>query len=448
MTTSLQQPISPLPIAADSQTRAGNYFVANYPPFSFWSSERCNDHNDSLQHLADPSTPLGLYVHIPYCRKRCHFCYFKVYTDANARQIEDYSRALAHELQLYAAAPFVGDRKVQFVYFGGGTPSYLSVNQLKGLFGQLQQTLSWKDATEVTFECEPGTLTQNKLQALKQMGVTRLSLGVENFDDRVLKANNRAHLSKQVYAAYEWSRRAEFAQINIDLISGMLEETQDNWISNVQKTIELAPDCVTIYQMEIPYNTTIYQEMATRNKAMAPVADWDTKRRWVKYAFECLEQAGYTVTSAYTAVKDAAATDFIYRDSLWQGADLVGLGVASFGHINRTHYQNHKDIAPYIERVQNDDLPVHRALATTDEEAMIRELVLQLKLGRVNVDYFRDKFRVDILAHFAPQIVKYEQAGFVRRVDGHLQLTRDALLQVDLMLHEFFLPQHQSSRYT
>ena len=447
MTTALNQPIAPLPIATDKQTKAGNYFVANYPPFSFWSSERRNEHHESLQQDGDPSGPLGLYVHIPYCRKRCHFCYFKVYTDANAKQIEAYTAALASELQLYAKAPFIGNRHLQFVYFGGGTPSYLSVSQLNGLFEQLQQILSWNNATEVTFECEPGTLTQNKLHALKKLGVTRLSLGIENFNDHVLKANNRAHLSKQVLAAYDWSRNAGFAQINIDLIAGMLEETQENWIDNVHKTIDLAPDCVTIYQMEIPYNTTIYQEMANQNKLQAPVADWDTKRRWVKYAFECLEQAGYTVTSAYTAVKDAA-TSFIYRDRLWQGADLIGLGVASFGHINRTHYQNHKDIDPYIEMLQNNELPVYRALATTDEEAMIRELVLQLKLGRINVDYFRAKFRVDILERFASQVSKYQKAGFIERNNDHLLLTRDALLQVDIMLHEFFLPQHQSSRYT
>src|SRR5204863_4397552 len=104
-------------------------------------------------------------------------------------------------------------------------------------------------------------------------------------------------------------------------IAGMVEETEPNWRECVRKTIEMAPDSVTIYEMEIPYNTTIYKQMKAEGKLVAPVADWDTKRAWVNYAFAELEKVGYTVASAYTAVKDKAKTKFVYRDRLWEGAD-------------------------------------------------------------------------------------------------------------------------------
>ena len=157
---------------------------------------------------------------------------------------------------------------------------------------------------EITFESEPGTLTDEKLHALHDLGVTRLSLGIENFDDEILRSNGRAHLSKEIYRAYEFARAAGFQQINIDLIAGMLNETEANWQECVRKAIELGPDCVTIYQMEVPFNTTIYKEMHEQGEIVAPVADWPTKRAWVDYAFAELEQAGYTVTSGYTAIRD------------------------------------------------------------------------------------------------------------------------------------------------
>src|SRR4029079_10134954 len=279
------------------------------------------------------------------------------------------------ELSLYASKPFIGGRKPNFVYFGGGTPSYLSVEQLRQLTDGMKSMLSWDEVEEVTFECEPGTLTDHKLKAIRELGVTRLSLGVENFNDHILEINGRAHHSKEIERAYRYSRTIGFTQINIDLIAGMVEETEENWRDCVRKTIEMSPDSVTIYQMEIPFNTAISKEMKAEGRLVAPVADWDTKRRWVSYAFDELEKAGYTVASAYTAVKDKSKTRFIYRDRLWAGADLLSLGVASFGNINGTHYQNQHDFEPYLRSVKDGQFPVYRALTPTADERLIREFV-------------------------------------------------------------------------
>src|SRR6516162_6943168 len=260
------------------ETVAGNYFVSNYPPYSFWKPERVGEFNAALERPPSPGNPLGIYVHIPFCRKRCHFCYFKVYTDKDSAAIRGYLEGVLRELTIYARKPFVGGRKPNFVYFGGGTPSYLSVDQLRHLTDGMKSLLPWDEAEEVTFECEPGTLTDDKLKAIRELGVTRLSLGVENFDDHVLEINGRAHHSKEIARAYAFARQVGFPQINIDLIAGMVEETDSNWRDCVRKTIELQPDSVTIYEMEIPFNTTIYQRMKAEGKLVAPVADWETKR--------------------------------------------------------------------------------------------------------------------------------------------------------------------------
>ncbi len=438
---------TPPPLAPESETTVGNYFVSNYPPYSFWQADRVADVHAALSRPPAPGIPLGLYLHIPFCRKRCHFCYFRVYTDKDSTAIKAYLDLAVRELELYTRQPFIGGRKPQFIYFGGGTPSFLSESQLQDLTSRMKSLLSWDEAEEITFECEPGTLTDHKLAAIREIGVTRLSLGVENFSDHILEINGRAHRSREVHRAYNFARELQFAQINIDLIAGMVEETWENWQDVVRRTIEMAPDSVTIYQMEVPYNTDIYREMKQQGKLVAPVADWHTKRRWVDYAFSELEKSGYHVASGYTAVKDPQRTHFVYRDSLWQGADLVGLGVASFSHVGGTHFQNQHDFEPYLAALRENRLPISRALTPTSEEKMIRELVLQFKLGMVSRSYFDRKFGVNLLTRFAEPLAKLQRDGFLTQDTDLLRLSREGLLQVDRLVPEFFLPEHRGVRY-
>jgi oxygen-independent coproporphyrinogen-3 oxidase len=440
-----------LAIIQDEQTQVGSYFVATYPPFSSWTEAAvARDALPALERAPVAGVPLGLYLHIPFCRKRCHFCYFRVYTDKNAQDVADYLDVLAAEWERYAAAPAVAGRPLDFVYVGGGTPSFLSTRQLEGLVARLTASAPWSEAEEVTFECEPGTLTESKLKAIRGVGVTRLSLGVENFSDEVLELNGRAHRSPEIFRAYEHARSLDFPQINVDLIAGMLGETDDNWRLTVEKTLDLAPDSVTIYQMELPYNTTIGGDLLKgTHRFSQSVADWATKRRWVADAFAALEAKGYHVGSAYTAVRDPGRTTFLYRDRLWQGADMVGLGVASFGHINGVHMQNVDTWEAYAAAVRRHGLALGRAYRPTDEERLIRELILQLKLGSIAPPYFRAKYGVDVLDRFRSQFGSLEADGYLApATERVVSLTREGLLRVDGLLQRFFLPAHAGLRYT
>jgi oxygen-independent coproporphyrinogen-3 oxidase len=432
----------------DDRTGVGSYFIANYPPFSLWTADAVA--RDVRPALAAPPTdvPLGLYLHIPFCRKRCHFCYFRVYTDKNAREVQGYLDTLAREWELYQEQPAVAGRPLNFVYFGGGTPSFLSTPQLQSLVARLDAVSTWRDAEEITFECEPGTLSERKLAAIRELGVTRLSLGVENFDDRILEINGRAHRSGEIEKSWRFAQTLDFPQLNIDLIAGMLGESDENWRVCVQKTIDLAPDSVTIYQMELPFNTTISRTLRGGGEPLPEdVANWSTKRRWVDEAFTALQAAGYTIASAYAAVKNAK-TEFVYRDRLWQGADMVGLGVASFGHISGVHMQNLDHFGPYSEAVARGDLPLARGLRPTAEERFIREFVLQLKLGSVRPAYFAQKYGVDVLDRFREPLAALSAERLLSATGDLIALTREGLLRVDSLLPRFFLPAHANLRYT
>ncbi len=430
----------------DPKADLGSVFISNYPPFSVWTPEQASAVREVMQSPADPTTPLGLYLHIPFCRKRCKFCYFKVYTDKNSKEIQAYLDAVHKELRLLSQMPAIQGRPLKFVYFGGGTPSYISARHMRALVDLLRDALPWDGVEEFTFECEPGTLTQAKLGAIHDAGVTRLSLGVENFDDDILSENGRAHISTEVYRVRPWIKQQHFGQLNIDLISGMVGETWDNWKANIAKAIDYDADSVTIYQMELPFNT-VYTKGLMEGAAME-FANWNTKRAWHNYAIETLMDAGYEISSAYTMVKKDRQVKFRYRDSLWRGADLLAVGVSSFGHLGGVHYQNDPSIARYNQLLEQGEVPLKRAYRTTARDRLTREMILQLKLGRIDAGYFQDKFGENILDLFGDVYRGYQEDGLLKVEGTAIELTRDGLLRVDSLLPAFYEAVYQNLRYT
>ena len=308
----------------------------------------------------------------------------------------------------------------------------------------------WRDAEEITFECEPGTLTGDKLSVIRDIGVTRLSLGVENFDDEMLELNGRAHRSPEVFRAYEQARALGFPQINIDLIAGMLGETEENWQRCVEKTLELAPDSITIYQMELPFNTTISSDLMKKTGQFTePVADWATKRRWVREAFEALERAGYHVAQRLHRDEGSGADDVrLHRSSLAgrrHGRPRRRVVRARqrraraepryLGDLQRGREGRRRRAEP---RLPADGRGADDSRARAAVEARIDQAVVLPRQVQVNV-----------LERFREQFDRLAAEGYLATATEELvALTRDGLLRVDVLLRRFFQPQHADVRYT
>lgn len=433
--------------SAGQQTEVGSVFVSNYPPYASWSPDAVNEVGRMLTLPPTHGTPLGLYLHIPFCRVRCKFCYYKVYTEMDGSKIRSYLSGLSKEVEMLAATPAVAGRPLKFVYFGGGTPSFIAAKDLRGLVARLTAAIPWTNAEEITFECEPGTLTEAKLEAIREVGVTRLSLGVENFNDAILEENGRAHLTPEIFRVMPWIRSLGFEQLNIDLIAGMVGETWETWRDTVRRAIELDPESITIYQMELPYNT-VYSTELRSGQHVVPVADWKLKRAWHDHAINEMEAAGFEISTAYTMVKKGRGTRFIYRDAVWRGCDMLGTGVASFSHVNGVHFQNESEWGDYLGRIDKGELPVSRAHATTPKQRLTRELILQFKEGKIDPDYFQRKFGVSIEAEYAAAFAGLRGSGLLRGDEGILTLSREGLLKVDSLLEEFYAPEFQNTRYT
>ncbi|MEW6304549.1 MAG: coproporphyrinogen-III oxidase family protein [Verrucomicrobiota bacterium] len=424
---------------------AGNYFVAAYPPFSCWKRNQAVAAELALKQPA-PETPFGVYVHVPFCPKKCDYCYYLSYIRQPLQVIDHYLETVRRELEIYAGQPALQGRALSFLYFGGGTPSNLSTAQARQLLGGLHHLLPRDGAREITYECAPRSVRPNFLDALAEQGVNRLSMGVQSFDDDLLRLNGRVHLAEDVAHAYEHMTRAGFAWINLDLMVGLIGETDTQWRETVRRMLDLSPDSVTIYQTEMPHNTKLYRDYTAGALPAKPVS-WDVKRARLDYGFRELERAGYTVVNAYAAVKDPERHRCIYQEHLWRGGDMLGLGVSSFSYFQGVHYQNLCTLEAYESAVDEGRLPVERARDLSDWDQLVREFILQLKFGRVAAAWFQQRFELDITKVFKLRLRALEAEGFLTVTPQEVRLTREGLLCVDRLLPLFYDEEYQGAGY-
>jgi oxygen-independent coproporphyrinogen-3 oxidase len=440
MTAENRQAQTPEPVA-------GNYFVSAYPPFSCWKEDATAAFRRRLDDAAaTPDAPFGLYVHIPFCVHRCQYCYYLAF-DGRLGEMGEYLAAVGREFKTYRATPALADRPLSFLYFGGGTPSLASISQLEGFFGELQATAPWDDVEEATFECAPKSVTAEKMRLLRSAGITRLSLGIQQLDDDVLEKNGRVHGVDDVLRAYERIRRVGFDVVNLDLIVGLVGETEESFGRSLDGVLTLAPDSVTLYQLEVPYNTPLYKTIQDGSLEAEP-ADWSTKRGRLARAFAALESAGYTLISGYTAVRDPEHVRFMYQDAQYRGGDLLGVGVSSFSYLGGYHQQNVTRLADYLGGVSDGRLPLGRAYHLDPDEQLIREFVLQLKLGAIDLAALRERHGLDPLEHVGTALERHREAGWLEAGPDRITLTREGLLRVDRMIPEYYLTAHRVGRYS
>jgi len=436
---------SPLEVMAEPLE--GSYFVSTYPPFSTWSGSARECYRAALANESTADVPLGLYAHIPFCDLRCRYCYYLSQANPAADSVESYLDCLEVEMALLGASPALRHRELSFIYFGGGTPSMLLPDQIERLMAFVRRSFTWAEGAEVTFECAPRTVGVDRLAVLRQCGVTRLSLGVQQLDDEVLSRNGRVHTVSDVEKAVECIQSVGFDVVNLDLIVGLVGETEDTFFRSLGRVIEMDPQSVTLYQLEIPFNTPLARAVRSRRDSLA-IPSWETKRRRLDAAFRRLEGAGYFVRSAYAAVRNPSQHGFVYQDSQYRGADLVGAGASAFSYLSGVHHQNLASVRDYSTCLGRGDLPLYRAHALSADEQMVRQFVLQLKLGGCRTGAFRRSFDVDPLERFAQPLSHFEGLGWVEADADAVRVTREGLLRVDRMIPAFYNAEHQTVRYS
>ena len=307
--------------------------------------------------------------------------------------------------------------------------------------------MSWSEAREISFECAPKSVTPEKLHILRDAGVNRISLGVQQLDDDILKTNGRVHLTSDVERAYRRIRETGFDVVNLDLIVGLVGETDETFFSSLERTMAMAAESLTIYQLEIPLNTPLYR--AWREGSLSsPPPSWPTKRERLLAAYARVAEAGYTWRSAYTAVRDPERHRFVYQDEQYAGADLIGVGASSFSHLQGVNHQNFAGPRRYVDAVTQGRLPTWRGYRMSGDERLVREFVLQLKLGRVELGPLRLKYGIDVLKRFEIPLVEARDGGLVAWDEAVIEVRPEGLVRVDRMIPAFYRQEHRSIRYS
>lgn len=443
---SLRSSEKPCAAGADAvEPVEGNYFVAVYPPFSLWTEADVRAWEDAL---AAPSrdVPWIVYAHVPFCARRCDFCYYLAYADKSQSEIERYIKAVLAEADRVAAARTFEGRTPEVMYVGGGTPSLLPARELEVLLGGLMRSFGAATCREFSVEVAPQTTRSDGLAVMKGCGVTRVSMGVQQMNDDVLEASGRIHRTCDVLRAWDEIEAADFQTTNLDLIAGLPGETDSTFMQSLDRVIAMAPDSVTIYPLEVPRNTPLAKALRDGTQAIA-VSDWPTKRNRMRAAFEYLERAGYHRLTAYAAVRDTVRHPFLYMEKQYTGGDLLGLGAGSFGFVNGVYGQNVANYDDYIAKIEADESPLSRGCKLSEDERATRQFVLSLKLGRVHRSDSGGMGASKLPLHMQAPLERFVAEGWIGIDAEAYRLTTEGLLFVDQMIRQLVLPQHRAASY-
>lgn len=394
-------------------------FIITYPMFRYW-------HKDAVDVGLKPQ-PLNVYIHMPYCIQRCSYCWFKTTTlkENRLKEIDRYVSAVCRELELGAKHFDLGKRPVETVYFGGGTPSLMTEDNIDKLFATVHANFNVVDP-QITFEGEPVTLTDRKAACLARNKVNRISLGIQSFKEEIVFQTGRQDTEEDAFRAIELAKSTG-ADVNIDLISGLAGETMETWQYSVKRAIEADVHNITIYKLELYANTPYYT--AERNQQITLPTD-EQELELIKYAIAELKQHNYLPSNSFTFTKGGGHAQKHTR-SKWLGNDNFATGVSAFGSVGRFNYQNMNDIHGYIETVEKGELPAFRGYNSTSFDIMVRDVVMGVKL--VNLDHvdYRAKHGIDLLKVCDDGLSELQDEGFVTVDDQNISLTDLGVLYAD-----------------
>jgi oxygen-independent coproporphyrinogen III oxidase len=412
-------------------------FTFQYPPFNLLQVKDTN--------ILQQKQPLHVYVHIPYCKTKCRYCYYKLWAvgEQATDEIDHYLSLLSREIEIVSREPEVQACGVKSLYIGGGTPTLLSLDQLTRLFDRLKRSFPFIDNYEFCVEANPDEkgLTPEKLAVLKDNGVTRLSIGVQSLDDRILKLNGRAGSEKEFYGAYEVARSLGFHCINLDFMSGMLGENWTNWTRQFDTILSLRPENVSMYKLEFYLNTRLSRQIRQTKRAPGLVSD-EEEAKYAEYAFERLQnEGGYIVKNCYSLTCSEEVAH-VHAAGVWDGESLLGLGLSAYGLFNGRMYQNTAELKDYEDAVNCGNRPVHRAHLVSARERVARTMVFGIKKLGISRSKFRERQGFEMMLLYGDIIRDLIERGLLIDDGETIKVPRSKYVYADDICRAFFLPEH------
>ena len=364
----------------------------------------------------------SLYIHIPFCLSKCHYCDF--YSSTCLSAVPNFLDALLKEMEMYH------NRFNSFdtVYIGGGTPSLLSPNQLDGILNQTRKTFNLISNTEITIEANPADLSQSFLESIHEIGINRINIGVQSFDEEVLAFLGRRHSVKQAFSALKTSRKTGFHNIGLDLIYGVPSQDMESWLNNLRQAVLFSPEHISCYQLTVEAKTPLGRRYQAGE---FPIPGEDLQLEFFMKTSEFLEDAGHIHYEVSNFARGKEHTSR-HNQKYWDHSPFLGLGPSAHSFQENQRWWNHRSLDQYLAAINAGNLPVEEKEALTMEQLRLEALYLGLRTKKgIFLQDFEDRYHYNLLTEKKEMLSKLEEGGFISIQNGYLYPTQTGLAIAD-----------------
>ena len=376
------------------------------------------------------NTNIGLYIHIPFCRQKCLYCDFPSWAGKES-QMQGYVDALTKEIANRAKVYF--DRKVVSVFFGGGTPTTLSIPMLEQLMAAVFENWDIAEDAEITTEANPGTLDREMAEALKKMGFNRLSMGVQAWQNSLLKSLGRIHTIESFQENFKAVREAGFENVNTDLMFALPNQTMADWQETVQNMVAMNPEHISAYSLIIEEGTPFYDRY---EKGELTPAEEDLDREMYRWAVEYLAENGYEQYEISNFAKNGRQSR--HNRIYWQAEEYLGMGLGSHSYMNGERFHNIYDLQDYIRADGDVSLLKEEVEVISREDALAEFMFLGLRLTEgVSFARFEERFGEEMKNIYGSQIKKLVKDGLLTEDGKGIRLTERGTDISNVVFEEF-----------
>ncbi len=367
---------------------------------------------------------IGLYIHIPFCMKKCKYCDFNSFCFTESDK-KNYLLALSNEMEKYKGA------SCDTVFVGGGTPTSLNLEELSFLLSKINENFILSEACEFTVEANPKTLNREKLELMRRYGVTRLSVGVQSFNDNELLKLGRVHTAGEAEETILLCKKYGFDNINIDIMSAIPDQTIKSFEYNIEKAIDLNPAHISCYSLILEEGTPLYSEY---KKGELNLPDEETERRIYELCYDMLEKSGYLQYEISNFAKKGFESK--HNMKYWQCREYIGLGLSAHSYMGGVRFSNTDSFSSYIN---GEYLKKEREILTS-EDKMSEFMFMGLRMTKgVSEEEFYKRFGIEMKQVFEKPLSKFIKMGMIEEENGFLRLSHNALSVSNQIMCEFII---------
>ena len=371
---------------------------------------------------------MGIYVHIPFCKKKCDYCDFISFSNKNSK-MKEYIEAVLKEIELQKIK-----KQITTIYIGGGTPSYIDSKYIKEILSEICKK-NVADNAEITIEVNPGTVTLEKLKDYKMAGINRLSIGLQTTNDELLKQIGRIHNTEQFLETYKMAREVEFKNINVDLMLGLPNQRIKDLKDSLEKIIQLQPEHISVYSLIVEEGTPIANKIESGELEL-PEEELERNMYW--YVKNTLELNGYK----HYEISNFAKKGFESKHNMncWNQEEYIGIGIAAHSYRDITRYSNTENMSEYIKNVQSNKLERNRIIHEIQKEDDTKKEYMLLglrKIEGISIKKFKEKFGDNPIYLYRNELKKLSDENLINIDEDNIRLTNKGIDLANLVWEEF-----------